>query len=56
MFKIVKATVKNAKVLSKIGKASFLVAHGHSAPKEHITNYVAHNFSEKNFISELENP
>ena len=52
---IIKATVKHAKILSEIGKAAFLVAHGHSAPKKDIDNYVAHNFNENNFLKELEN-
>jgi len=56
LIQIIKATIKDAKLLSKIGKASFLVAHGHSASKEDIKNYVGLNFSEGNFLSELENP
>jgi ribosomal protein S18 acetylase RimI-like enzyme len=56
LFQIIRATTKDAKLLSKVGKASFLVAHGHSASKEDIKNYVALNFSEDNFLLELENP
>jgi ribosomal protein S18 acetylase RimI-like enzyme len=55
MHKIIKATIKDAKLLSVIGKAAFLVAHGHSAPKEDIENYVDNNFNENNFLKELEN-
>jgi ribosomal protein S18 acetylase RimI-like enzyme len=47
---------KNAKELAELAKNSFLTAHGHSASKEDIDNYVADNFSEENFIKELDNP
>ena len=56
MQKITKATPTNAKDLAAIAKASFLPAHGHSAPKKDIDNYLKDNFSEANFIKELENP
>ena len=53
---ITKATPKDAKVLAKLAKTSFIPAHGHSAPKNDIDNYITTNFSEANFIKELENP
>ena len=53
MHKIVKATLKDAQLLSKLSISTFLPAHGHSAPKEDIDNYLADNFSTENFISEL---
>lgn len=53
---ITKANTKNAKELAVLAKNSFLTAHGHSASKEDIDNYVADNFSEQNFIRELQNP
>ncbi|APZ47983.1 N-acetyltransferase [Polaribacter reichenbachii] len=53
MDKIVKATFKDAKLLSKLGIDSFLTAHGHSAPKKDIENYLANNLTENNFTSEL---
>jgi ribosomal protein S18 acetylase RimI-like enzyme len=53
MYSIQKATIKDAKLLSKVGKEAFLVAHGHSAPKEDIDNYVNQNFNEENFIIEV---
>ena len=56
MQKITKATPKDAKILAQIAKASFLPAHGHSAPKKDIDNYLSKNFTEANFIKELENP
>jgi ribosomal protein S18 acetylase RimI-like enzyme len=56
MSRITKATTQNAKQLAPIAKEAFLTAHGHSAPKEDIANYVAANFSEANFAEELSNP
>lgn len=56
MLKIKKATIKDARLLSEISVASFLPAHGHSAPKEIIDSYISANFSEENFIKELSNP
>ena len=56
MQKITKATPSNAKDLAEIAKASFLPAHGHSAPKKDIDTYLKDNFSEANFVKELSNP
>jgi len=55
MLSINKATIKDAKVLSKLSIAAFLPAHGHSASKEVIDNYISANFSAENFIKELAN-
>lgn len=55
MFKIEKATSKDALMLSMVGKTAFLEAHGHSAPKNDIDNYIINNFNEENFKKELEN-
>jgi ribosomal protein S18 acetylase RimI-like enzyme len=56
MIRIFKASIADAKQLASLAKASFLPAHGHSASKEDIHNYLADNFSEENFINELVNP
>lgn len=56
MHKIAKATIQDSKQLAQLAKASFLPAHGHSASKEDIDNYIAGNFSETNFIAEISNP
>jgi len=56
MEKIVKATIKDAKLLSKIGKKAFLVPHGKAGSKADIGKYVALNFSEENLIKEISNP
>ncbi|MFY9242835.1 MAG: GNAT family N-acetyltransferase [Polaribacter sp.] len=53
MHKIVKASLKDAKLLSKLSVDTFLPAHGHSAPKKDIDSYLAENFNETNFIKEL---
>ncbi len=55
MPQIIKATIKDVQLLSKISRQSFLPAHGHSASKEDVHTYTSLNFSEENFIKELEN-
>lgn len=55
MNKIRKAKVENSQELAIVAKDAFLTAHGHSASKEDIDNYVANNFSEANFLKELTN-
>ena len=56
MIKIVKTTVKDAFLLSKLSVETFLPAHGHAASKEIMDNYIANNFNEENFVKELSNP
>jgi ribosomal protein S18 acetylase RimI-like enzyme len=53
---ITKATPNDAKQLVHVAKEAFLTAHGHSAPKEDIENYISFNFTEENFREELTNP
>ncbi|MEE9407017.1 MAG: GNAT family N-acetyltransferase [Polaribacter sp.] len=53
MHKIVKSTVKDAQLLSKLSAETFITTHGHSATKKDIGNYVAKNFSEEHFALEL---
>lgn len=55
MINIVKATVKDAALLSKIGKTTFLASHGHSAPKKDIDTYISKTFNENSCYKELEN-
>lgn len=50
---IVKETFEDTKLVSELSVATFLTAHGHSAPKKDIENYLAKNFSEENFKQEL---
>lgn len=56
MNKIVKATVSDAKILSKVSVESFLVPHGHSSPKHDIEAYISKNFNEDNLRIELSEP
>ena len=49
MTTIVRATLKDIELLTKIGKTSFLEAHGRSASEENINEYVNKNFTEKAF-------
>lgn len=56
MHNITKAKLQDAKTLAQIAKDSFLTAHGHSASKKDIENYVAANFNEATFLAELANP
>jgi len=56
LHKIAKATIQDSKQLAQLAKASFLPAHGHSAPKEDVDMYVSGNFNETTFIKEISNP
>lgn len=53
MTTILTATLIDAKLLSQLGKTTFLESHGHSASKKDIANYVAHKFSVAEFEREL---
>lgn len=53
MSKIKKATPIQAKVLSKLSKKTFVIPHGHSAPKKDIESYLKNNFNEKQLRQEL---
>ena len=52
--KIRKASQDDAVALSHLSIASFMPAHGHSASKEDIDNYVSQNFSVENIRKELD--
>jgi ribosomal protein S18 acetylase RimI-like enzyme len=54
MTSIVKATIKDSNLLSKIGKQSFLESHGISAPEKDIMDYVSSKFTKEVFEKELE--
>lgn len=49
-----RATKKDAELLVKIGKASFLDSHGNSAAKEDIDSYVTSKFNVATFSEELQ--
>lgn len=54
MTTIEKATIKDAELLSKIGRQTFMESHGMSAPEKDISNYVSSKFSKEIFEAELE--
>lgn len=56
MTKIVKAEIEHCELLVKIGKQSFLEAHGKSASKGDIDAFVTQNYSRKAFLKELAYP
>lgn len=53
---IVRATLKDADLLTKIGRTSFIEAHGRSASEENIMEYVNLKFTKKAFEDELKDP
>ncbi|GGG49665.1 GNAT family N-acetyltransferase [Bizionia arctica] len=54
MTNIVKANLSHAKILSEIGKQTFIESHGMSAPEKDITNYIKSKFTKVVFEAELE--
>ena len=53
---ITRAEINQYKLVAKIGKEAFLEAHGKSAPKEDILDFIEKNYSEQAFYKELMNP
>lgn len=53
MYRIRKATIQDAKILTEVGFQSFKSAHGHSAPKKDIEEYMSQNFNETAFSNAL---
>ena len=53
MIHIRKASIQDANILTDVGFQSFKSAHGHSAPKKDIEEYMSLNFNETNFTKEL---
>jgi ribosomal protein S18 acetylase RimI-like enzyme len=51
--KIKKISPTQAKVLSELCKETFVIPHGHSAPKKEIERYLKNNFSEEQLKQEL---
>lgn len=56
MPQIAKPTLQDVAELASLARESFIPAHGHSAPKADIDQYLDLNFTEANFRSELANP
>lgn len=53
MIHIRKASIQDANILTEVGFQSFKSAHGHSAPKKDIEEYMALNFNETSFTKAL---
>ena len=53
MTSIIRATERDAELLSDLGRQTFIESHGHSAPKEDIDNYVNKNYTGVVFQEEL---
>lgn len=53
MTNIRRVVTKDAELLSELSIATFLPAHGHSAPKKDIDNYLKANFTPKNLTKEI---
>ncbi len=53
MANITRATILDAKLLSKLSTETFLLTHGHSAPKQDIKAYIDASFNKKVFEKEL---
>lgn len=56
MISLRKAERHDAEILSEVAIASFLPAHGHSAPKKDIDNYVSLHLTPEKFREELKQP
>jgi len=53
---ICKASEKDSALLSNLAELTFIESHGHSAPAEDISNYIAEKYNEDIFKTELSNP
>lgn len=53
MFSIIKAQDKHVKLLTDIGKTSFIASHGHSASADDIQQYVNAKYTQEVFQTEL---
>lgn len=53
MTTIVKANIKDAEILSALGKQTFIESHGMSAPENDVAKYMASKFTKQVFETEL---
>ena len=51
-----KATLQDIPVLEKVIIDSFLVPHGHAAPKDYIDDYISRNFNSESIKDDISNP
>lgn len=56
MITIQRADPADYKLLSKMGRITFLESHSHSAPEKDITGYVTGRYNEATMLAELEDP
>jgi ribosomal protein S18 acetylase RimI-like enzyme len=56
MIEILKADVKNAELIAKLGKQTFIESHGHSASKEDIDTFLLKYYTTKAVAKEFDNP
>ncbi|UMB53012.1 GNAT family N-acetyltransferase [Lutibacter sp. A64] len=55
MIKIIKANVKDAKLIAEIGKKTFCESHGISASKADINAFVSEKYTKEALVKQLEN-
>ncbi|WP_282147639.1 GNAT family N-acetyltransferase [Algibacter lectus] len=55
MVKIVQATVKDAQLIAKVGRQTFLESHGHSASEDDIKKFVNKTYQEQAIAEEFKN-
>lgn len=55
MINIVKATINDCDLLTKLSKQCFFESHGHSASKENVESFIANTYNKESFKNELEN-
>ena len=53
MIKIIKAEIKHAELIAKIGEQTFWESHGISAPKADIIDFVSKKYTKEALINEL---
>lgn len=51
-----KATIQDIPVLERVIIESFLVPHGHAAPKDYIDDYISRNFNARTITEEILDP
>ena len=54
MIDIIKASIKNTELISKISSQTFIESHGHSASEKDIANYISKKYSIESIYTELQ--
>jgi diamine N-acetyltransferase len=55
-YRIEKPSAADIVELTKVAITTFRQSHGHSSPEEDLENYISQNFTEANFLAEIQNP